>query len=478
MTATTTRRPTGHLSRDERVARGRAARKARPRADHAALPPTVGRTDPVSLLEEQATTRVPELVPIRYGRMLTSPFAFYRGAALIMATDLATVPRSGLDTQLCGDAHLSNFGVFGTPERRLVFDINDFDETAARALRVGRQAAGGEPGGRRPRQRLHGKERRGIVLDRGDGLPRGDARRSPAQSNLAVWYAHIDAEQVIAEVAVPARPPEPQQARPRRRWRRPRTRDSLQALAKLTTMVDGQPRIRQRPAAGGADRGAVARRRSATRSTREMRGLIRVLPAHPAADRRHPAGPVPLSRWPARWWGSAASAPAPGSCCCEGVDGGDPLFLQAKEAAAVGAGGLRRRAAAYANHGQRVVAGQQLMQAASDIFLGWQRSTGCRRRRARLLRPPAARRKGSVAVEKMVPDGMALYAPPVRLDAGPRPRPLRRPGRDRGLPRLQATPSTRPSPTSRRPTPTRTSATTPPCGAAVEAGRVEATPGV
>ena len=121
--------PVVHLSVAERVARGKAARKEVPRGGHAAFEPASGRADPVELLEWQAKTRVPELVPIRYGRMLVSPFTFYRGAAMIMAYDLAATPRSGLTVQCCGDAHLSNFGVFASPERRLVFDVNDFDET-------------------------------------------------------------------------------------------------------------------------------------------------------------------------------------------------------------------------------------------------------------------------------------------------------------------------------------------------------------
>src|SRR6478672_8828810 len=118
-----------HLTPSERAARGKAARAEVPRSSHAAFAPPPRRPDPVKLLQSQAATRVPELVPIRYGRMLVSPFTFYRGAALIMASDLAATPRSGLTVQCCGDAHLSNFGVFASPERRLVFDVNDFDET-------------------------------------------------------------------------------------------------------------------------------------------------------------------------------------------------------------------------------------------------------------------------------------------------------------------------------------------------------------
>ncbi len=139
-----------HKSEAESKALGKEARVKVPRNSHAAFEPSPDRPDPVSLLEEQATTRVQELVPIRYGRMLVSPFTFFRGAALIMASDLSTTPHCGLTAQICGDAHLSNFGVFGSPERQLVFDCNDFDETLARPVGMGHQAAGGERRDRRP----------------------------------------------------------------------------------------------------------------------------------------------------------------------------------------------------------------------------------------------------------------------------------------------------------------------------------------
>ena len=147
-------RKVAHLSVEERVARGKAARNEVPRSGHGRWVPPADRPDPIALLEEQAVSRVPELVPIRYGRMLVSPFTFYRGAALIMAADLAATPRSGLTVQLCGDAHLSNFGVFASPERQLMFDINDFDETHPRPVGVGRQTAGRELRDRRPQPRV------------------------------------------------------------------------------------------------------------------------------------------------------------------------------------------------------------------------------------------------------------------------------------------------------------------------------------
>ena len=165
-----------HLSPAERADRGKAARAEVPRASHADWAPAPGRPDPIELLEQQAATRVPELVPIRYGRMLVSPFTFFRGGALIMASDLAATPRSGLQVQLCGDAHLSNFGVFGTPERNLVFDINDFDETHPgpwewdlKRLTASLAVAGRDrdfSAAQRQRDRARG----------GRGVPHGDAR--------------------------------------------------------------------------------------------------------------------------------------------------------------------------------------------------------------------------------------------------------------------------------------------------------------
>ena len=164
-----------HLSVAERAARGRAARKEVPRQSHADFSPGAHRADPVELSESQAVSRVAELVPIRYGRMLVSPFTFYRGAALIMAADLAPTPHSGLRTQLCGDAHLSNFGVFAAPDRRLVFDINDFDETLP-VVGVGREAVGGEYGGGGPRQRVFGEGAPRDLVGDGRWLSQCDAR--------------------------------------------------------------------------------------------------------------------------------------------------------------------------------------------------------------------------------------------------------------------------------------------------------------
>ena len=182
-----------HLSVAERVARGKAARAEVPRSRHAEFDSAAFRADPLELLEQQAATRVPELVPIRYGRMLVSPFTFFRGAALVMAADLAASPTPGCGSQLCGDAHLANFGVFGSPDRRLLFDLNDFDETLPGPVGVGCQAAGRQHGGGWPRERYSQRQRARVVADAVAAYRRA-MRDFAAMPNLAVWYARFDIE--------------------------------------------------------------------------------------------------------------------------------------------------------------------------------------------------------------------------------------------------------------------------------------------
>src|SRR5256714_10732787 len=192
--------PVPHLTVAERVARGKAARGEVPRSSHAGFEPSPDRPDPVTLLERQAKTRVPELVPIRYGRMLVSPFTFYRGAALIMAHDLVTTPRSGLNAQCCGDAHLSNFGVFASPERRLVFDINDFDETLpgpwewdVTRLAVSMAVAAQDNG-------YAVQDQEQVILATVEGYRTAMARLAQ-MSNLEGWYAHIYVDAVLAPIS-------------------------------------------------------------------------------------------------------------------------------------------------------------------------------------------------------------------------------------------------------------------------------------
>ena len=229
-----------HLTIAERTARGKAARAEVPRSSHAVYEPAAGRPDPVELLERQAQTRVRELVPIRYGRMLVSPFTFYRGAARIMAHDLAATPRSGLQVQCCGDAHLSNFGVFASPERRLVFDINDFDETLpgpwewdVKRLAVSMLIAARDNGYRVP-------DRERVVLET-VGRYRTAMREFAGMENLAVWYARLEIESLLAERAAQFKRGTVERAG--KALAKARTRDSMTAFSKLTQMVDGRVQI-------------------------------------------------------------------------------------------------------------------------------------------------------------------------------------------------------------------------------------------
>src|SRR4051812_10284770 len=228
------REPVPHLTPEDRVARGKAARSAVPRRSIADYGEAIDRPDPISLLEEQATSRVPELVPIRYGRMLVSPFAFFRGAALIMASDLAPTATSGLTVQACGDAHMSNFGAFASPERRLLFDLNDFDETLPgpwewdlKRLAASLAVAGRERG-------FTKSERASIVAATAEAYRTAMAAFA-GMRQLDLWYRHIDVDQLLTEMHTATKSPD------RRRTEalvaKARTRDSLQAFSKLTRVV-------------------------------------------------------------------------------------------------------------------------------------------------------------------------------------------------------------------------------------------------
>ena len=246
-----------HVTEAESKAHGKEARVHVPRNSHATFEPPMGRPDPVSLLEEQATTRVQELVPIRYGRMLVSPFTFFRGAALIMASDLSATPHSGLTSQLCGDAHLSNFGVFGTPERQLVFDCNDFDETHPGPWEwdVKRLAASVVVAGR---SRGHAKSVRSDAIVALGQSYRESMRQMASMSNLEVWYSHVDVADLIrlleSEAAASGSKVQARMAANATKVvEKARTKDSMKALDKLTRVVDGRARHRQRSPSGGAD---------------------------------------------------------------------------------------------------------------------------------------------------------------------------------------------------------------------------------
>ena len=384
---------------------GKAARAVAPRASHGDWAPPAGRRDPIELLEEQAASRVPELVPIRYGRMLVSPFTFFRGAAYPMAADLAGAPRSGLEAQLCGDAHLSNFGAFAAPDRRLVFSINDFDETLPGPFEwdVKRLAASFAVAGR---DRGFDAKRRQSINRAVPRSYREAMRCFAAMSNLELWYSRIDVDE-IAELAAQLGTRR-QRSRFERNVAKARSKDSLKAFAKLTEIVDGEPRIASDPplivriedvmsGAGEADleefvRGVIRAYRR-TLSTDRRRLLERFRYAH-AAHKVVGVGSVGTRAW---------------ILLMLGRDETDPLFLQLKEAQP---SALERflGKSAFAMHGQRVVEGQRLMQAASDIMLGWIRVAGSDGVSRDFYVRQLWDAKGSALVETMNPRAMTVYA--------------------------------------------------------------------
>ncbi|MFJ2604657.1 DUF2252 domain-containing protein [Streptomyces sp. NPDC091279] len=373
-----------------RAERGRAARKRVPRSGHAGWLPSVDRADPVAVLERQGRDRLPELLPIRYGRMSASPFAFLRGGAAVMAADLASRPHTGLTVQLCGDAHLLNFGLYASPERTLLFDLNDFDETFPGPFEwdVERLAASVAVAGRE-NGHADAKVRRAVVET--VAAYRTGIRRLAGLGELAVWYERIDADSLL---------PLARSARHRRQvassLTRARRRTSLQALGRLTETVDGRRRIVQDPPllepAGVSDMAALRKIFSDYRSTlaEERRLLLDRYRFVDAARKVVGVGSV-------------------GTRCfivlLAGRDGDDPLFLQIKEARS---SVLEQHlpTGPYIHPGRRVVAGQRLLQAAGDIFLGWMTGPQGRAFYWRQLRDM----KGSADVAGMRPGDLLAYA--------------------------------------------------------------------
>ena len=355
------------LTPDERAALGRRARKAVPLEQHAACED--GPTDAVAMLRSDDPFRVPELLPIRYGRMLTSPFAFYRGSAAVMAADLAGQEHSGLEVQLCGDAHLSNFGVFRSPERRLVFDVNDFDETLpgpfewdVKRLAASLALAGRENG-------HEAKDRRRTVLA-AVGAYRTAMREFAEQGNLAVWYAAMDVERVIADLAPKASAAE--RKRGRANLERARRNDSTRALRKLTVTEGGRTRFLSQPPLLVPVGELVAE----VDATVVRRSLLEVLSTYRESlpeDRRHLLDQFELVEVARKVVGVGSVGTHAYVLLLAGRDSADPLVLQAKEARA-SVLEPHLEASRHENSAERVVAGQRLMQASSDIFLGWQRT--------------------------------------------------------------------------------------------------------
>jgi uncharacterized protein (DUF2252 family) len=399
-----------HLTVDQRVARGRAARAQAPRSAHGRWEPAPDRPDPVALLEEQAQSRVPGLVPIRYGRMLVSPFTFYRGAALIMASDLAATPVSGVTVQLCGDAHLSNFGLFGTPERQMIFDINDFDETLPGPWEwdVKRLAASFEVMGRD--RGFAPADRRAIVMA-GVAEYRDRMRQAAGMGALGAWYDHLEAGMLLSLVrkAVRVKRVSKKEARSfERDVKRAHSRDSTRVFAKRADEVEGELRIVADPPIiipiediiipGSEWEDPVPLIKKLLNSYRRTLGHHH----HPVEEYRYVHTAYKM-----------VGVGSVGTRCyitlLTGRDHNDPLFLQVKEAQASVLEQFLPRST-YANHGQRVVAGQRLMQAATDIFLGWVRIKGM----DGVTRDYYVRQfqdwKGSADVDTMLVPGATLYS--------------------------------------------------------------------
>ena len=403
--ATAAEKAVPHFTREERAARGKAARAEVPRSAQAEID-FPERRDPIGLLEEQATSRVPELVPIRYGRMLTSAFAFYRGGALIMAADLARTPTSGLRVQLCGDTHLSNFGVFGSPERNLVFDINDFDETAPGPWEwdVKRLAASFAIGGRE--NGFSGKERRAVVLDTVRSYREAMTAFSQMR-NLDLWYSHLSVEQAVAEftAGVPAK----QLKKAEANIQKSRTKDSMHAFEKLTHLVDGEPRIISDPPLIVPIDELLPRQMDRDALLDEMRNLIRSYRRTLESDRRDLLEQFRFVDLARKVVGVGSVGTRAWIALFLGIDDQDPLFLQVKEAQPSVLEQFVGKSE-YKNNGRRVVAGQRLMQATSDIFLGWQHiSAGIDGNERDFYVRQLKDWKGSFAFEAAAPAGAAAY---------------------------------------------------------------------
>jgi len=422
-----------HPSLDERLNLGRTARDRTPRSGHAGWRPAADRPDPVRLLAEQERTREPDLVPVRHGRMMVSPFTFYRGAARIMAADLAGTPVAGLRAQLCGDAHLSNFGMFASPERRLMFDLNDFDETLPGPFEydVKRMAASF------------------VIAGRNNGFTKADARAAALASVTAyreamagfaqmptmdVWYAHFDEERfktTIREALTEATTKVKKETKEKKAAKKEQkdstkaklakeaarraeknlakahTRDSVQALSKLAERVDGQYRIvSQPPVIIPARELHAAFGLSADEVMPVLRDQFRTYRATLPDDRRQLLERFELVDAARKVVGVGSVGTRAFIVLLEGRDAHDPLFLQIKEATASVLEGYLPRSR-YRQHGERVVQGQRMMQAASDIFLGWTKGMDVRRHFYwRQLRDM----KGSALVELMAPVTLTHYA--------------------------------------------------------------------
>jgi uncharacterized protein (DUF2252 family) len=420
-----------HPSVDDRKARGLEARDRAAPSSHSGWAPAADRPDPVALLVEQDATREQDLVPVRHGRMMVSPFTFYRGAAKIMAADLKDTPVAGLNAQLCGDAHLSNFGLFASPERRLLFDLNDFDETLPGPFEfdVKRMAASF------------------TIAGRNNGFTQADTRAATLASVTAyreamttfaqmptmdIWYAHLDEDELmgqirtmIAEAKKEAKAAK--QGKERKKEKKDpkveklasrgeklaektaakaHTRDSLQALSKLGELVDGTYRIVSQPPIVVPARDLAATYGISPDDVLPvLHEQFRAYRATLQDDRRHLLERFEIVDAARKVVGVGSVGTRAFIVLLQGRDAQDPLFLQVKEATASVLEAYLRKSR-YRTHGQRVVEGQRMMQAASDIYLGWTKGLDVRRHFYwRQLRDM----KGSIEAELLRAPGLGFY---------------------------------------------------------------------
>lgn len=405
MDSTKAIRRVDHKTPAERAALGKETRSQIPRERHAVWEPSDTRPDPIELLEEQAATRIPDLVPIRYGRMLASPFAFYRGAAVIMASDLAMMPHTGLQVQLCGDAHLANFGGFASPERELILDVNDFDETLPGPWEwdIKRLAASIEIAGRE--RGFKTKTRRKLVLATVSEYHNA-MREFASLGNLNMWYLHLDPQAIQARWGMSVKPKaiNTLEADLSKGYHR----DNMRAFEKLTHMVDGQMKIVANPplVVPIEDLGSEENPQQLEET---MRRLIRIYRSSLQPHLRHLLESYQYVHIARKVVGVGSVGTRTWILLMMGRDDRDPLFLQVKEAQASVLEPYLSKSV-YANSGRRVVEGQLLMQAASDIFLGWERvSSGLDGKSHDFYFRQLWDWKISVDVEKMKPGELTVY---------------------------------------------------------------------
>jgi uncharacterized protein (DUF2252 family) len=393
-----------HPTPGERAARGKAARAEVPRSSHGQWQPAPDRADPVAVLEAQARTRVPELVPIRYGRMLVSPFAFFRGGAAIMAADLAPAPRSGLATQLCGDAHLSNFGGFAAPDRRLVFSLNDFDETLpgpfewdvkrlAASFAVAGRALGFDEADRRAAVAACARSYRTAMTN------------FSGMRVMDLWYLRLETSTIVERWGAAMSKKRLRMAE--RNVAKAQGKDSLRAFGKLTEVVDGKRRIISSPPSVVPIEDLLPSE-SAARFHEVARGIIRSYRRSLPRDRRKLLERFQYVHAARKVVGVGSVGTRAWIVLLTGRDEDDPLFLQLKEAQASVLEPYLGKSQ-FANAGQRVVEGQRMMQSASDLMLGWDRITGIDGIERDFYVRQLWDAKGSALVETMDPKTLAVY---------------------------------------------------------------------